>query len=86
MIVCGLPTQRNRAKDHAMPPYVPDRLLNPNETAHRLGFTRRHLEHMITAGTAPPSVKLGRLRRFPESKLSQWISELPTADNPRTAM
>ena len=52
-----------------------DRLLDPNETATRLGFTRRHLERLIAKGedAAPPSVMIGRLRRFPESGVDAWI-------------
>lgn len=48
-------------------------LLDGNETSRRLRCTRRHLERMVAEGEGPPSVKLGRLRRYPESLLDQWI-------------
>ena len=48
-------------------------LLDPNETARRLRCTRRHLERLVADGEGPPSVKLGRLRRFPEPLLDKWI-------------
>jgi excisionase family DNA binding protein len=50
-------------------------LLDANETARRLRCTRRHLERLVADGKGPPSVRLGRLRRFPESLLDQWIKE-----------
>jgi excisionase family DNA binding protein len=50
-------------------------LLDPNETARRLRCTRRHLERLVAQGEGPPSVRLGRLRRFPESLLDAWIKE-----------
>lgn len=48
-------------------------LLDPNETARRLRCTRRDLERLVAEGDGPPSVRLGRLRRFPESLLDEWI-------------
>jgi excisionase family DNA binding protein len=48
-------------------------LLDANETARRLRCTRRHLERLLADGEGPPSLKLGRLRRFPESLLDAWI-------------
>jgi excisionase family DNA binding protein len=57
-----------------MSAHVPDRLLRPDETANRLGCTRRTLEKRIALGDAPPSIRLGRLRRFPESALNDWIA------------
>ncbi len=59
-----------------------ERLLDGNETAKRLGCTRRHLERMLLQGDAPPSVRLGRLRRFPESALDTWIAQRLEAVGP----
>jgi predicted DNA-binding transcriptional regulator AlpA len=60
-----------RKHEDAMTTDTNDRLLNPDETAERCGFTRRFLEMM---DDPPPSFKLGRLRRFPESALNRWIA------------
>jgi excisionase family DNA binding protein len=57
-------------------------LLDANEAARRLRCTRRHLERLVADGDGPPSVKLGRLRRFPESLLDTWIRERIKAAKP----
>lgn len=49
--------------------------LDSNETARRLRCTRRHLERLIANGEGPPTVKIGRLRRYPESLLDEWIRQ-----------
>jgi excisionase family DNA binding protein len=60
-----------------------NRLLNPYETAAKLGCTRRHLENLMKRGDAPPSVRLGRLRRFPERAVDEWIcSKIAPPENP----
>jgi excisionase family DNA binding protein len=59
-----------------------ERLLDGNETAQRLGCTRRHLERLLAQGDAPPSVRLGRLRRFSESALDTWIAQRVEAAAP----
>ena len=43
--------------------------------SRRLHRTRRHLERMVAKAEGPPSVRLGRLRRYPESLLERWITE-----------
>lgn len=61
-----------------------ERLLDANQVAERLGCTRRHLENMRRhdpAG-APPSLRLGKLLRFPESRLDAWIEERTDAARP----
>jgi len=45
------------------------------QIARRLRCIRRHLESLMANGEGRPSVKLGRLRRFPESQLDQWIQK-----------
>ena len=52
-----------------------ERLLDPDEVAKLGGFTRRYLEMLVKDGTAPPSFKIGKLRRFPESGYRRWIAE-----------
>ena len=59
-----------------------EHLLDPNETARRLRCTRRHLERLVADGEGPPSIKLGRLRRFPETRLDAWIGEQIGASKP----
>jgi excisionase family DNA binding protein len=39
------------------------------------------LERLVADGEAPPSIKLGRLRRFPETLLDAWIKEQIEAAN-----
>jgi excisionase family DNA binding protein len=59
-----------------------ENLLDPNETARRLRCTRRHLERLIADGEGPPSIKLGRLRRFSETRLDAWIRNRTDAAKP----
>jgi excisionase family DNA binding protein len=65
-----------------MPLDTTDRLLIPTEVAQRLRCTRRYLEIMTSERVGPPSIKLGRLRRFPASALDQWIAEKLTESTP----
>jgi excisionase family DNA binding protein len=51
-------------------------LLDGDEIARRMDCTRRHLERLNAEGEGPPSVKLGRLRRYPESLFDEWIKKL----------
>jgi excisionase family DNA binding protein len=48
-------------------------LLDRKETARRMGCTTRHLERLVSSGEGPPSIKLGRLRRWPESLFDAWV-------------
>jgi len=58
-----------------MPAIEPERLLSGDEIADRAGITRRYLEMMVKDGRGPPSFKLGRLRRFPETGYARWIAD-----------
>jgi len=58
---------------------IRDVLLDPAEVAKRLGCSRRQVEVMVKAGEAPPNFTIGRLRRFPESGVSQWIADRMSA-------
>lgn len=51
------------------------RLLDISEVAKRLGCTPRHVSNLMRAGDAPPSIQLGRLRRFPEAAVDAWIAD-----------
>lgn len=51
-------------------------LLDGDEIAKRMDCTRRHLERLNEEGKGPPSIKLGRLRRYPETLFNEWIKEL----------
>jgi len=51
-------------------------LLDGDEIARRMKCTRRHLELLnAESDDAPPSVKIGRLRRYPESLFNEWIQK-----------
>lgn len=48
-------------------------LLDPVQVAERLGTTLRNLQYMETRGEAPPSIKIGKLRRYPDDGIDAWI-------------
>jgi excisionase family DNA binding protein len=50
-----------------------DTLLTQDEAARRLGMSVRSLERHRVAGTGPRFVKLGRLVRYREADLREWI-------------
>ena len=50
-------------------------LLDGDEIARRMGCTRRHVERLNDGGDGPPSIKLGRLRRYPESLFNEWVKQ-----------
>jgi excisionase family DNA binding protein len=55
-------------------------LLDRKETARRMSCTTRHLERLIAEGKGPPSIKVGRLRRWPESQFDKWIQTMIEAE------
>jgi predicted DNA-binding transcriptional regulator AlpA len=68
-----------------------DVLLDQKQTAHFLGLSVRTLERHRLAGTGPPFVRLGRLVRYRQQDLIDFVdrnlrrstSEEPTATDRR---
>ena len=54
-----------------------DRLLTAEEIAERLGMRTDWVWAQARAGRIP-HVRLGRYRRFRESAIEEWVSELET--------
>jgi excisionase family DNA binding protein len=50
-------------------------LLSTKELAKRLGCTDRHVQRLESNGEGPPSIKLGRLRRYPEDLADEWVKK-----------
>ncbi len=48
-------------------------LLEKKEVAKRLNCTPRTIDNLVARNEGPPSVKIGRLRRFPEDGLEAWL-------------
>ncbi len=51
-----------------------EELLTKVDVARALRTTTRSIDNWIAAGTAPPSFKMGKLRRFPRSGLAAWMA------------
>jgi predicted DNA-binding transcriptional regulator AlpA len=52
-----------------------DLLLNQRQAAHILRLSVRTLERHRVAGTGPRFVRLGRLVRYREADLADWVRE-----------
>jgi predicted DNA-binding transcriptional regulator AlpA len=52
---------------------MPTILLDPVIVAKRLHTSPRNLLYMEKRREAPPSIKIGKLRRYPEDRLDAWI-------------
>ena len=50
-----------------------EKLLRTGDVANRLGVPAKTLEMWRYRGTGPPFVKLGRLVRYVESDLEEWV-------------
>lgn len=61
-----------------------DRLLSPEEAAQRLSCRRTFVFELIKRGDLR-SVKLGKLRRVPESAVVDFIARLEEAERTGTA-
>jgi excisionase family DNA binding protein len=48
-------------------------LMTKSEVAERLQCTPRTVDNLLANGQAPPSVKIGRLRRFPVEGFDEWL-------------
>jgi predicted DNA-binding transcriptional regulator AlpA len=60
-----------------------DTLLNQKQAAHVLGLSVRTLERHRVAGTGPRFTRLGRLVRYREVDLADWVNaglRLSTSD------
>jgi predicted DNA-binding transcriptional regulator AlpA len=66
-----------------------NQLLNQRQAAHLLGLSVRTLERHRTFGTGPRFVRLGRLIRYRESDLADWVDgglRFSTSDNSGSAL
>lgn len=54
---------------------VPDLFTLPR-AAHRLSVSKRTLERLISSGTFPPPVKIGRSSRVPRTDISAYLDQL----------
>lgn len=52
------------------------RNLSIEEVCARLGISIRTLRTLIQTGQAPPSIKLGQRRLFPEDRFEEYHAEL----------
>jgi excisionase family DNA binding protein len=50
------------------------RLIDVDEVAQKLGMSKRNVFRLADAGGLPASVHLGRLRRWDERELDEWIA------------
>lgn len=48
-------------------------MLSLNEVAARLGVCRRTAEKMLAEGRLPRPVRFGRLRKWSDEQLDEWI-------------
>ncbi|NDV02891.1 helix-turn-helix transcriptional regulator [Pseudoroseicyclus tamaricis] len=53
-----------------------DRLLNVSEVAARLSCSKATVWRQTAEGNLPEPIRLGRLTRWPESELSEFLAEL----------
>jgi predicted DNA-binding transcriptional regulator AlpA len=61
-----------------------NQLLNQRQAAHLLRLSVRTLERHRTSGTGPRFVRLGRLIRYQEGDLADWVHgglRFSTSDN-----
>jgi predicted DNA-binding transcriptional regulator AlpA len=61
-----------------------NQLLNQRQAAHLLRLSVRTLERHRTSGTGPRFVRLGRLIRYQEADLADWVRgglRFSTSDN-----
>lgn len=59
--------------------------LSPDQLAEMLGVPVRSVYHWMSEGGGPPSVKLGRHRRFRRSDVEAWIDERIESERSATA-
>jgi predicted DNA-binding transcriptional regulator AlpA len=50
-----------------------ERLLNQREAAEKLGISVRTLERLRVVGTGPEYYRLGRLVRYRECDIEEWV-------------
>ena len=55
---------------------IGDRLLSLREVAFRIGVSVRQIYRLIHDGNLPPSIKVGRAARIPESEVNAFIEKL----------
>ena len=56
-------------------------LLNCEEAAAIIGISKRHWYRLVSEGTAPAPVRLGRCVRWRQTDLDEWIKGLSTEKN-----
>ena len=50
-------------------------LLNAHQVADIIGCTTRHIYNLVNQKKMPPSVKIGRMARWPEAQIHSWIAQ-----------
>ena len=65
---------------------MPTILLDSKVTAKRICTSERNLQYMEKRGEAPPSIKIGKLRRYPEDRLDAWIEAKVAAAKQKDAV
>lgn len=56
-------------------------LLRAEDVMMLLGISRSGLDRLIASGEGPPSIRVGRLRRWPAAAVKEWIAtKLATVD------
>ena len=63
------------------------RLLNAREVAELLGVPVWSLRELVRKGKGPPHLRIGRMLRFPQNAVVQWIHEqtYAAATNPSSS-
>jgi predicted DNA-binding transcriptional regulator AlpA len=53
-----------------------EKLIKPNEVYEIVGFKQSKLRNMIIAGEFPEPIKIGNRKRWKQSEVYQWVSDL----------
>ena len=51
------------------------RLLNKRDVGMLLGISDRMVAYLVERGQLPAPIKVGRLSKWPEERLDEWLSE-----------
>ena len=62
-----------------------DPLLNTDEVCALLGLRRRHFEIIVKDGQFPAPIRLGRLRRWRSTEITQFLETTPRVSNSHAA-
>lgn len=54
---------------------IPTKLLNVEEVADQIGCSERHIKRLVASDKFPAPIKIGRLSRWKQEHIDQWIEE-----------